>query len=73
MLRTVDLRGDDIGVYYQVPLLDTSYNRDLLPGLAAGGYGSSFMFRVIQDAWNDEPGVSDHNPKGMTVWLALRQ
>lgn len=60
-----DLREDDIGVYYDVPLLDTSYNRDLLPGLRAGAYGSSFMFRVIQDSWNDEPGVSDHNPKGI--------
>lgn len=53
------------GVYYQVPLLDTSYNRDLLPGLKANAYGSSFMFRVTGDMWNDEPGVSDHNPKGL--------
>lgn len=60
-----DLREDDQGVYYQVPLLDTTYNRDLLPGLHAGAYGSSFMFRVIQEAWDDEPGVSDHNPKGI--------
>lgn len=60
-----DLREDDVGVYYQVPMLDTSYNRDLLPGLQAGAYGSSFMFRIIQDSWNDEPGVSDHNPTGI--------
>lgn len=60
-----DLREDDIGVYYQVPLLDTSYNRDLLPGLQADAYGSSFMFRVLAESWNDEPGVSDHNPKGL--------
>lgn len=48
-----------------VPLFDTSYNRDLLPGLRAGAYGSSFMFRVIKEEWNDEPGRSDHNPEGL--------
>lgn len=48
-----------------VPLFDTSYNRDLLPGLQAGVYGSSFRFRVIKDEWNEDPGVSAHNPKGI--------
>lgn len=48
-----------------VDLFDTSYNRDLLPGLRAGSYGSSFRFRVIKDEWNDEPGRSDHNPDGI--------
>jgi len=48
-----------------VRLFDTSYNRDLLPGLKAGVYGSSFMFRVVKDEWNNEPGVSDHNPEGL--------
>lgn len=48
-----------------VDLDDTSYNRDLLPGLKRGGYGSSFMFRVIRDEWNDEPGKSEHNPEGI--------
>lgn len=48
-----------------VPLFDTSYNRDLLPGLRAGAYGSSFMFRVLKEEWDDEPGRSDHNPEGL--------
>lgn len=48
-----------------VPLLDTSYNRDLLPGIRAGLYGSSFRMRVIKDEWNDEPGRSDWNPDGI--------
>lgn len=48
-----------------VPLLDTSYNRDLIPGLRAGLYGSSFRFEVIQDRWNDEPEPSDTNPRGL--------
>lgn len=60
-----DLREDNIGPAYVVPLLDTSYNRDLVPGLEAGLYGSSFRFRVVQDKWNKDPGVSDHNPLGL--------
>jgi HK97 family phage prohead protease len=46
-------------------LWDTSYNRDLLPGLRSGAYGSSFMFRVIKEEWNEEPDKSDHNPDGL--------
>jgi hypothetical protein len=48
-----------------VPLLDTTYCRDLLPGIDVGGYGASFMFEVVQDQWNYEPGVSTWNPEGM--------
>src|SRR5688572_22620234 len=48
-----------------VDLDDTSYNRDLLPGLKRGGYGSSFMFRVLREEWAEEPGVSAHNPEGL--------
>jgi HK97 family phage prohead protease len=46
-------------------LLDTSYNRDLKPGLERGGYGSSFMFRVVKDSWDREPKASDHNPEAL--------
>jgi HK97 family phage prohead protease len=60
-----DLREDPDSAVGDVPLFDTSYNRDLLPGLEAGVYGSSFRFRVIRDEWNDEPGKSDHNPDGL--------
>ena len=48
-----------------VRLWDTSYNRDLLPGLRSGAYGSSFMFRVRKDSWDNEPEASDHNPEGV--------
>ncbi len=62
-IRSLDEEKDSpVGI---VDLLDTSYNRDLLPGLQAGVYGSSFRFQVIRDEWNDDPGVSDHNPKGI--------
>lgn len=60
-----DSREDGEGAYYECPLFDTSYNRDLLPGLRAGVYGSSFRFRVIRDEWNEEPGKSDYNPEGI--------
>jgi HK97 family phage prohead protease len=60
-----DLREDETGPYYEVPLFDTSYNRDLVPGLKAGVYGASFRMRVQEDSWNDEPEPSDDNPKGL--------
>lgn len=61
----VDLREDDKGAAYDVELLDTSYGRDLLPALKRGLYGSSFRFQVLQDAWDDEPERSEHNPDGL--------
>ncbi len=46
-------------------LLDTSYNRDLLPALERGAYGSSFMFEVLGESWENEPEKSDANPDGI--------
>ncbi|GGN40514.1 hypothetical protein FHR83_007021 [Actinoplanes campanulatus] len=63
--RIEKLREEADSPVSQVRLFDTSYNRDLLPGLRAGVYGSSFMFRVVKDEWNNEPGASDHNPDGL--------
>lgn len=76
LLGPIDvLREDDEGVYYEVPLLDTDYNRDrvlpMLQGRLMSGeqrgslLGASFRFRVIRDEWNEEPGKSDHNPDGL--------
>jgi hypothetical protein len=59
------LKEDATGPAYEVPLFDTSYNRDLRPGLEAGVYGSSFRFSVEKDAWDHEPDASDYNPKGI--------
>jgi len=59
------LEEESDGPRSEVPLFDTTYNRDLLPGLEAGVYGSSFRFRVIKDEWNDDPGKSKHNPEGL--------
>jgi HK97 family phage prohead protease len=60
-----ELREEDQGPYYEVPLLDTSYNRDLLPGLEAGLYGASFRFRVMREEFEEEPAKSVHNPEGI--------
>ena len=59
------LEQDDIGIYYEVPLLDTKYNEELLPGLREGLYGSSVSFDALK--WNrvTRPSRSDRNPDGI--------
>jgi HK97 family phage prohead protease len=59
------LEEDAHGVRYEVPLFDTSYNRDLAPGLRAGAYGSSFRFDVIADDFVKRPARSAYNPTGL--------
>lgn len=59
------LEEDEEGPYYEVPLLDTSYNRDLLPGLRAGLYGASFRFRVTREEFEQRPKPSEWNPDGI--------
>ncbi|MDH5278195.1 MAG: phage major capsid protein [Actinomycetota bacterium] len=61
-----DLAEDgDVGVAYEVPLFDTSYNRDLIPGLEAGVYGASFRFKVMREEIREKPEPSEENPKGL--------
>lgn len=60
-----ELRPEARGAYYEVPLFDTTYNRDLLPGLKAGVYGASMRMVVRDDAWDDRPERSNHNPEGL--------
>lgn len=55
----------DDSPHLEAGLLDTSYNRDLLPGLRVGAYGSSFMFEVLAESWDHEPEKSDYNPQGL--------
>lgn len=59
-----DLREDTTGAAYEVGLFD-GIPQLIMAGLRAGVYGSSFRFRVREDSWNNEPGASDHNPKGL--------
>jgi hypothetical protein len=46
--------------------MDTSYNRDLLPGLKAGLYGASHRFQVMREEEVASPEPSDSNPHGST-------
>lgn len=59
------LEEDDRGVYYEVPMYDTEYNRELLPGLRDGEYGASFRFRVVKEDLDQRPERSDANPEGL--------
>jgi HK97 family phage prohead protease len=59
------VQPDDTGAYYEVPLYDTSYNRDLIPGLRAGEYGASFRFSVMQEDVVSKPKRSETNPRGI--------
>jgi HK97 family phage prohead protease len=59
------LEETDRGGYGEVPLLDTSYNRDLLPGLKAGLYGASHRFSVLREDIVDKPEPSPSNPRGL--------
>jgi HK97 family phage prohead protease len=61
-----DLREDEEGAAYEVPLLDASYVRDqVLPGLEAGLYGASFRFKVMREEIVDDPEASDSNQHGL--------
>lgn len=60
-----NLTEDERGAFYEVDLLDTTYNRDLVPGLEAGLYGASFRFRVMREDYVDQPDPSDYNPQGL--------
>jgi phage head maturation protease len=46
-------------------MLDTGYNRELLPGLEAGVYGSSFRFKVTREDVDQRPQRSEHNPEAL--------
>jgi hypothetical protein len=57
-----DLAERGRGVEYQVDLLDTDYNRALVPGLEAGLYGSSFRFGIVK---KDDERKRVSNGKGL--------
>lgn len=59
------LEEDNDGLRYEVPLLDTSYNRELIPALEAGLLGSSFRFSVMKENYVQKPKRSEENPNGL--------
>jgi HK97 family phage prohead protease len=66
-----DLREDDFGAYYEVPLLrDDSgafvdYVASIVPGIRNSLYGASFRFRVLREDFDYEAEPAEHNPKGL--------
>jgi HK97 family phage prohead protease len=60
-----ELGEDQAGGFYAGQMLDTSYNRDLIPGLEAGLYGSSFRFAVTKEEFDRKPRKSAHNPEAL--------
>lgn len=76
LLGPIDvLREEDEGPYYEVPLLDTDYNRDrilpmlqgrLMDGTSRGSVlGASYRFRVVKEEWVRAPKASDANPEAL--------
>jgi HK97 family phage prohead protease len=59
------LSEDATGAGYEARLFDAAYVRELVPAIAAGVYGASYRFQVIQDAWDQEPEASEQNPNGL--------
>jgi hypothetical protein len=59
------LEEDGKGARYEVPLIDTSYNRDIAPGLRAGLYGSSMRFSVSTEEWDNAPRRTRANPEAL--------
>jgi HK97 family phage prohead protease len=59
------MKRDSFGVYAEVPLSDTSYNRDIIRPLLADGVlnGMSFRFSVVEDRWKKPDEPADHNPE----------
>ena len=60
-----ELRDDGTGLFYRVLMLDTSYVRELLPGLRSGLYGASVSFRTRIEDVNRHPGRSSSNRDGI--------
>jgi HK97 family phage prohead protease len=56
---------DGQGGYAEVKLLDTSYNRDLLPGLKEGLYGTSHQFTPMRMDEVPRPERTEQNPRGI--------
>jgi hypothetical protein len=70
-----ELRADHVGAYYEVPLLDTDYNRDfILPALRGqlmngeqigSQLGASFRFEVLDEMWDRNAQRSEFNPQAL--------
>lgn len=60
-----EIVDDGRSASYQAALLDTDYNRSLLPALRAKLLGSSWRMSKVRDSWRQRPSPSEHNPEGL--------
>src|SRR6185437_14016546 len=61
-----ELKEDSVGGYYEIGLIETSYNNDfVIPAARAGLLGASFRFSVQAESLVQEPKPSRENPKGL--------
>lgn len=77
------LHEDPEGPYYEVPLLDTDYNRDrvlpmlagrLMSGESVGSVlGASYRFRVVKEEWVYPKKASTYNPNMLPERTLLEQ
>ena len=61
--RIMRLEEQAGGVEYEVELLDAPYVHDLMPGLEAQLYGSSFLASDIKSEMENKPARSSYNPQ----------
>jgi HK97 family phage prohead protease len=58
------LQEDAEGAYHESRLFD-GMPEIVMEGLRAGQYGQSFRMEILREEFNEEPGPSDENPKGL--------
>lgn len=60
------MKPDGRGLWTETPFIDRPYADDIRELVRTGTIdGMSFRFSVIKETWNDDPGTSDRNPKGI--------
>lgn len=65
------MEEDDYGLWVEVPLDDTSYNRDIVASLRSGALdGMSFRFSVVRDEWDTRDGAEYRTIKEVKLYEA---
>lgn len=64
-----NMRETNVGPTADVAWFDRDYVDDIRAGLPPrakrSAYGASYRFGIVAESWDEKPGVSDHNPKGL--------
>lgn len=66
--RFTDLREDAHGLRFEAALFaEMDVVRAMLPGIRAGQYGCSIMFRAVRDEFEDRPRPTADNPDAIPI------